>query len=177
MSATDRTFYESPDGSTMLRAILDGTAGEIGQRFFARLVQNLARALGTYGAWVTEYLEHRRRLRALAFWLDAQWVSDYEYDVVGTPCKPVVENRSLVHIPERVVELYPLDPDLQNVGAVSYLGVPLLALDGKVLGHLAVLDTKPMPEDPHLLAVFQILCGAGRSRVTAAPGRVGAPRA
>ena len=140
----------------MLRAILDGTAGEIGQRFFARLVQNLARALGTYGAWVTEYLEHCRRLRALAFWLNAQWVSDYEYDVVGTPCEPVVENRSLVHIPERVVELYPLDPDLQNVGAVSYLGVPLLALDGKVLGHLAVLDTKPMPEDPHLLAVFQI---------------------
>ena len=64
MSATDRTFYESPDGSTMLRAILDGTAGETGQRFFARLVQNLARALGTYGAWVTEYLEYRRRLRA-----------------------------------------------------------------------------------------------------------------
>ena len=144
----------------MLRAILDGTAGEIGQRFFARLVQNLARALGTYGAWVTEYLEHRCRLRALAFWLDAQWVSDYEYDVVGTPCEPVVENRSLVHIPERVVELYPLDPDLQNVGAVSYLGVPLLALDGKVLGHLAVLDTKPMPEDPHLLAVFQIAARA-----------------
>ena len=30
----------------MLRAILDGTAGEIGQRFFARLVQNLAVRLG-----------------------------------------------------------------------------------------------------------------------------------
>jgi hypothetical protein len=70
MRETDRSLDGSPEGRTMLRAILEGTAGESGQRFFARLVQNFARALGTYGAWVTEYLENRCRLRALTFWLN-----------------------------------------------------------------------------------------------------------
>lgn len=50
-----------------LRAILEGTATETGQQFFAALVQNLAKALGTHGAWVTEYFPEKRCLRALAF--------------------------------------------------------------------------------------------------------------
>ena len=140
----------------VLRTILAGTSGEGGSRFFAQLVQNLARILRTRGLWVTEYLETTRRLRALAFWFNGEWVMDYEYDVAGTPCESVVDNRRLIHIPERVVELYPLDLDLKADGAVSYLGVPLLAPDGRVLGHLAALDDKPMPEDAGLLAIFQI---------------------
>ncbi len=38
----------------------------------------------------------------------------------------------------------------------SYMGIPLLDLDGKILGHLAVLDLRPMPEEPRALALFQI---------------------
>ena len=45
-----------------LRAILQGTATETGHSFFAALVQNLAKALGTLGAWVTEYFPETRRL-------------------------------------------------------------------------------------------------------------------
>ncbi len=39
---------------------------------------------------------------------------------------------------------------------MSYLGVPLLDTDGGVLGHLAVMDDRPMPEDPDKIAVFRI---------------------
>ena len=56
-----------------LRAILQGTAMETGERFFSALVHNLAKALNTHGAWVTEYFPERRTLRALAFWMDGQW--------------------------------------------------------------------------------------------------------
>src|SRR5262245_36914163 len=107
-----------------LRAILAGTTGETGAAFFARLVQNLAGVLRTRGVWVTEYARKQRKLRALAFWFDGELISDYEYDVAGTPCESVVENRTVVHVPERVVELYPEDEDLRDDGAVSYLGVP-----------------------------------------------------
>ncbi len=57
-----------------LRMILEGTASETGERFFKALVDNLARALGTHGAWVTEYLPQTRSLRALAFRMGDQWV-------------------------------------------------------------------------------------------------------
>ena len=36
------------------------------------------------------------------------------------------------------------------------MGMPLLDLDGKVLGHLAVLDLRPMPKEPRAEALFQI---------------------
>ena len=40
--------------------------------------------------------------------------------------------------------------------AVSYLGVPLMDPAGTVLGHLAVLDSRPMPKEPRLISLFQI---------------------
>jgi hypothetical protein len=68
-----------------LRAILEGTATETGQRFFEALVQNLAKALGTHGARVTEYLPLTRRLRALAFWLDGQWILTMRWTLPEPP--------------------------------------------------------------------------------------------
>ena len=143
-----------------LRTILKGTASETGERFFFALVENLARALGTHGAWVTEYLPESRSLRALAFWLGDDWVTKtYEHPVDGTPCEVVVDGKKLVHFQDRVIELYPKYERFRQVGAVSYMGIPLTDLDGTVLGHLAVLDKKPMPVREESALIFEIFAG------------------
>ena len=139
-----------------LRAILEGTATETGHRFFAALVQNLAKALCTHGAWVTEYFPATRRLRALAFWMDGQWVKDYEVDITGSPCEKVIDTRQLVHFPDRLLDLYPNEPDVMAIGAVSYMGVPLFSEEGDILGHMAVIDRRPIPEEPRVHAIFKI---------------------
>jgi PAS domain S-box-containing protein len=136
--------------------ILEGTANETGERFFAALVKNLAKALRTHGAWVTEYLQESRRLRALAFWMDGQWIQDYQTDLAGTPCEQVIDTANLVHFPDRLLELFPDDRDVTNIGAVSYMGIPLKDTDGRILGHMAVIDRRPMPEEPRVLALFNI---------------------
>ncbi len=138
------------------RAVVEGVAAETGERFFAALVRSLCDALGVAGAWVTEYLPAKKRLRALAFWFDGEYVADYEYDVAGTPCEPVICGQELVHIPDRVIELFPGDPDLGPLNAVSYMGQRIADLDGTILGHLAVLDTKPLPEELRTRALFQV---------------------
>ena len=74
----------------------------------------------------------------------------------GTPCQRVIETVGLVHYPENVVELYPHNAELKRLNAVSYMGVPLLDVDGRILGHLAILDTQPMPAEPRALALFHI---------------------
>jgi PAS domain S-box-containing protein len=152
----DSLAFVDLDEDAVLRKILEGTAASTGTGFFAALVLNLAEVLGTHGAWVTELVEETRRLRALAFWAGGSWIEDYEYDLPGSPCEVVVEGRKLVHYADNVLALYPDDPDMKGAGAVSYIGVPLFDPDGGVLGHLAVMDTKPMPEEPRLLAIFQI---------------------
>lgn len=144
------------DEDKALRLIVEGTAAETGEGFFKALVGNLAAVLGTRGAWVTEYLPEAGRLNSLAFLLDGDWVDEYEYRISGTPCEVVIERKSIFRVEDNVVELYPDDPDLAPMGAVSYMGVPLLDPRGNVLGHLAVLDSKPMPEESRVEAIFRI---------------------
>jgi PAS domain-containing protein len=144
------------DESAALRSIMEGTATHTGDRFFQTLVESLARALGTHGAWVTEYLPESRRLRALAFWLGGEWVPNFEYAIDGTPCEDVIDSGRLVHIADNVIALYPNDEPGREMGAVSYLGVPLLDVDGSVLGHLSVLDRRPMPAEPRAEALIRI---------------------
>src|SRR5215471_2376556 len=159
MVTQEEPFAVGPDEQDPLRLILRGTAGEIGEGFFKALVDNLARVMGTHGAWVTEYLPETRRLRALAFRLGDQWVEGWEQPIDGTPCKVVIEGRRLVHYPDRTLELYPDQEHLKRAGAVSYMGVPLNDVDGTVLGHLAVVDRRPMPARPESIMLFEIFAG------------------
>jgi len=142
-----------------LREIVEGTAVETGEAFFGELVKHLARAIGTKCVWVTEWLERTGRLRALSFWVGDGFFGDFEYDIADTPCERVVQERRLVHLPDRVLELYAGDPSLKPLGAVSYLGVPLVDTDGALLGHLAALHDQPMPENPEVTAIFNIFAG------------------
>ncbi len=144
------------DEEAALRIILEGTATETGERFFEALVQNLSKVLNTHGAFVTEFFQETRRMKALAFWMDDGWIKNWEMDVAGTPCEAVYDSAQLVHFPDNLLNLYPMDPDVIAVQAVSYLGMPLIDLDGTILGHLAVMDTRPMPEEPRVHAIFQI---------------------
>src|SRR5262245_17914008 len=139
--------------------IVEGTSTETGEGFFDALVKHLARALGTRCAWVTEWLPEHRRLRAISFWAADSYLSDFEYAIADTPCESVVENRRLIIIPDRLIDLFPCDPYLEPFGALSYMGVPLLDTDGQILGHLAVLDDAPMSENEPATAIFHIFAG------------------
>lgn len=144
------------DEHQILRRILEGTATETGQNFFAALVKNLAAALNTHGAWVTEYIAPRRVLRSLAFWMGGDYMPIHEEPIDGTPCERVIDGYDIIHFPDGLVSLFPEDDALKQMNIQSYLGAPLLDSERRVMGHLAVLDTKPMPEAPELFAVFKI---------------------
>ncbi|WP_242117128.1 sigma 54-interacting transcriptional regulator [Aestuariivivens sediminicola] len=139
-----------------LKQIVERTSEYTGKRFFKALVKNLAEILDVYGVWVTEFWPEENKLNSLAFWLNGNFVEKYEYTVTNTPCEPVLGSHDICHIPEDVITLYPKDPDLKPMGVVSYMGLSLRDTDGKVLGHLALLDNKPMPELPEVFAIFKI---------------------
>ena len=156
MPESQRFPFANLDEETALRTILEGTATVTGERFFEALVENLSKALQTHAAWVTEYLSESRRLKALAFYLDGTFLKDWEMDIVGTPCEHVIEQARLIHFPDNLLNLFPLDPDVIGIKAASYIGMPLTDSTGRILGHLAVIDTRPMPKEPRILAIFRI---------------------
>ncbi|HVU03475.1 MAG TPA: sigma 54-interacting transcriptional regulator [Polyangiaceae bacterium] len=139
-----------------LRSIVEGTATETGEGFFGALVEKLAAAMNTMGAWVAVWDDASATLRAIAMKMGDRRLDGLSYAVHGTPCQTVLEERRLLHIPERMVELYPNDPRMVQFGAVSYLGVPLFDVDQRIIGHVAVLDCKRMPEEPRNVALFRI---------------------
>ena len=61
------------DELTALRTIVEGTATETGEDFFRALVANLAKAMGTMGAWVATYSEADRTLRAISLLMRDEW--------------------------------------------------------------------------------------------------------
>lgn len=140
----------SRDEFAALKAIAEGTARSTGDAYFLNLVRHLATAMGTRHAFVSEFFPPQR-IRTLAFWSDGRIVDNIEYDLPNTPCERVIGG-GLCHIPAGVEDLYPET----EKGIQSYLGVPLKAADGTVLGHLCVLDEQPMPEEPMRLMTFEL---------------------
>jgi PAS domain S-box-containing protein len=140
----------------IIRFLLEGTSAQTGQEFFRALVHSVAQAMDVAGVWVTEYLPERKVLRSIAFWMNGQYIDDFEYKIEGTPCEVVIEEARLVHYPDRIIELFPNDPDLAAFNAVSYAGVPFFRSDGTVLGHLSALDTKYLELPSDLESVFRI---------------------
>ena len=145
------------DEDAALRAVVEGTVSETGNDFYRALVTNLSRALDTHGAWVTEYDPGTEQLRALAFWMGGKFIEDYVYVLPGTPCETAINEGRMVHVPDRVVDLYPdAPPNPLFSGTVSYLGVPMFDDRHRLLGHVAVVDTRPMPDENRLVPLFQI---------------------
>ena len=103
----------------LVKQLFEETSDYTGKEFFRHLVKNIAQMLQVHGVWVTEYKPREHKLNALAFWLNGKFVEHYEYDVKDTPCEPVLKNQDICHIPDKVIELYPKDPDLPPLGAVS----------------------------------------------------------
>lgn len=137
----------------LLQAIIAGTSTVTGQEFFRSLVQNLAKGLDVRYSFVAECLPNKRA-RSLAVWLDNQAGRDFEYDLQGTPCLNVTEGRTC-HYESALAKLFPDDRAFTRLGMESYLGVPLRDSTKTIIGHLVIVDDKPMARDPLVLSVLE----------------------
>ena len=139
----------------MLRAIAEGTATVTGRDFFYSLVRHLATALQVRYAFLTECVpDQPGRVRMLAYWKGDRFADNVEYDVAPTPCRFVIEGETVIHHAD-LQRLFPEDRDLVDIGAQSFLGIPVRDSANKMAGHLAVLDDKPLGETGRAIPVLR----------------------
>src|SRR5271156_2756607 len=143
------------DDLRALRDIVEGTARGTGEEFFRSLVRRLASAIDVPYAVVAEFADVNTRVRTVAFWARDRIADNMEYDLAATPCDAVARG-GFVHHPTGVSEDFPNATPLVRLGIDSYMGVPFLDGEGKVLGHLAVFDERPMPPEPRRLFIFPV---------------------
>jgi PAS domain S-box-containing protein len=155
MLASNEKLLRGRKEDSAIRAIFEGTSSVTGSDFFNALVKNLCSILNTNGAWVTEYTEESRYLNARTFWYNGRWIEGFGYKIDGTPCEDVIEKSHFLYVKENVTELFPDGPKL-GLNVASYMGAPLLDVNGRTLGLLGVIHDKPIVERPDNEAIFQI---------------------
>ena len=140
-----------------LRSVVEGTAAVTGKDFFYSLVYHLTCALSVSYAFVTECLEQAapQRVCTLAFWRKEDFGQNFEYSIANTPCEQVIGGLSCYY-PRNLRNIFPLDDDLSGLKAESYVGVPLINSSGKILGHLVVIDERPIEDGSTKLSILKI---------------------
>jgi PAS domain S-box-containing protein len=147
---TGRKRYED-----ILQQLVTGTSMATGDDFFRELAKQLANALNVRYALVVENFADQGMGRTLACWTGEGLAENFEYPLADTPCGNVTLGEMYFY-PSQLVDLFPNFKLLQDLGAESYLGLPFLNEAGNVIGHIAVLDTKPMQLDEQALALIKI---------------------
>ena len=126
----------------ILRLIDEGTAAETGAAFFRELVRRLALALDSKYAFVSRFCDGNTRVHVLAMWNGADMQENFDYPLAGSPCEHVLGGE-IVAFNDGIQEMFPAEREaLKEMGAQSYLAIPLKNRNGDVLGHLAVIDIR-----------------------------------
>ena len=152
--AISRDITEQHLAEQTFRSIVVGTASSTGKDFFPSLVRHMAAALQVRYAFITE-CDDGMHAKALAFWNGNEFGENFEFDIAATPCMRVLEGE-VCHYREGIQEMFPLDAGLGRWNAHSYLGVPMLDEMDRVIGHIALLDDKPMNRDERAIDLVKI---------------------
>ena len=147
---------------TVLDAIVEGTAGAFGADFFVQMVHHFARALDVDCVFITECAdEPPTRVRTLAYWSRAKGFRDsFEFALQGTPCDSVVTQGKTCFYGAGVGVQFPRDKDYE-----AYVGLPIVASDGRVLGHMALFHRRPRGEELLVNSVYRVFLARAASEI------------
>ncbi|MFA9219147.1 MAG: DUF3369 domain-containing protein, partial [Sphingomonadaceae bacterium] len=163
-----RQLFDQADGRLLaeaaLRSITASTARSRGDDFLRVLVKDLAETLDvTYviAGRVVQMAGGGEGIRTLAVWGGADYLPNMEYSLLHTPCQDVTDQSMCFHACGIQAD-YPRDTLLVDMGAESYIGMPMIDTEGRTLGILSAIDTKPIDENKRLLALSLLSIFAAR---------------
>jgi signal transduction histidine kinase len=161
-------LFGEADGRTLaeaaLRSITASTSRARGDDFLRILVRDLALALDVshvIAGRVIVMADGQEGIRTLAVWGGRDHLPNMEYSLLHTPCQNVTDQSMCFHACGIQAD-YPRDTLLVELGAESYIGMPMIDTEGKALGILSAIDTKPISEDKRLLALSLLSIFAAR---------------
>ncbi|WP_404464331.1 EAL domain-containing protein [Vreelandella aquamarina] len=138
-------MHTRKEAAEIFRQLAEGVGGSGQPSFFATLVEQLARLLNVDHALVAVVTE-ANIAETLAVWSSGALQANITYPLTGSPCETVVGFEPCLYACD-VQSRFPEDDLLSELGADSYMGLPLFAPDGSAIGLLAVLNNQPMAFD------------------------------
>lgn len=161
---------ERKHAEAILRRVAIGISGEIGEAFFASLVEHLTTALDVDYAFVGELNKSENAITTLAVFADHQLVENFSYSLDGAPCQNVILHRQLHHYFSDVQQQFPEDKLLVDLEVESYIGAPLFDAQNNIVGLLAMMDRNLLEQAElmeSMLGIFAIRASAEMQRLRA----------
>ncbi len=135
---------ERKDIETALNSLAEIDAGDDIETFYKVCVESLASIYRCKYAFIGLLADKNdTRIQTQAVWAGDDFVDNFAYELAGTPCADILD-QTIELIPRDAAKEYPDDQMLVDMGVESYFGAPLFTIDGKTIGLVSVLDTKPM---------------------------------
>ncbi len=155
----------------LLSLIIESTAAQIGNDFFYSCVRYLAEIFQVSCAFIAENIAGNiNQAKTLAFWKDDGFINNFSYQLNGTPCGYLLEHQTC-HFTHSVQQLFPQDDNLASWEIESYFGVPIYDSLGTIIGHLALMNVKPMQklteQEELILNIFVARIGVELERTKA----------
>ena len=142
------------DATEIFRQLAEGMGHSGSSHFYATLVERLAALLGVDHVLMADVTQ-LHQAKTLAVWSNGGLLGNITYSLSGTPCETALGRGSCLYACD-VQLLFPDDKLLCKLGAESYMGRPLYAADGALIGLLAVLKNSPMQLDELANEILQI---------------------
>lgn len=146
LEGISRDITERRKTEEALREVVLGVSASVGVEFFRSLVYHLANALAVDYAFVGELTEEgvgAKSVRTIAVYARGEIVENFAYLLEGTPCENVLENGTFYY-PHGVGEIFPDSAFMTQFKVVSYLGTPIFNNNGKAMGLISVMNSKPL---------------------------------
>lgn len=149
-----------------IKFLVESTAGVTGQEYFDRVVDRLSNWLDCEVSLVGEIVNNSE-VKAFTMIVDGQVTNEFAYELTDTPCNEV-SKKGYCFYPENITALFPQDDDLKKLGAVGYVGTPLIDKNGNVIGILNAVSRKKLKLPEYAEDILNIIA----ERTTAEISRI-----
>jgi len=151
----------------MLVNVAKGVSSSTGESFFRSLAIHLGRSLDADCVVVSRIGPDREHAHTLALYLDGEIRDNLTYRLEGTPCNVAVSENVCAY-PRQVAEKFPEDEMLADLGLASYVGHVLRDTAGRMMGVVAVMYRRELPQveaEQSILSIFAQRAAAELERV------------
>lgn len=137
-------------------SIVEGTSSRVGDDFFQSLVRHLSTALPVNKVFVSEMLGYNSsECSIVAGWNDGETLNDHLFNIKNTPFEEVLAGMVSFN-PDSTQNNFNghLSFSIKNVR--SYAAVPCFDSKCKIIGHLSIMDEKPMVDRQRTLSILKV---------------------
>ena len=152
-------------GYEALRHIAAGVSAKSSDVFFQQLVQQLCKLFDAKYAFIGLLDEKDPTLvNTLAMSMNGEFAKNISYHLEGTPCEKVMDQSTCAY-PRGVQQVFPGDGLLQELKIEGFIGTPLFNSKQRPLGHIVVLDTKPLIRLEQVQPILEIFAARAAAEI------------